>query len=434
LAISIPITRPPLVALGLLSFVVFVLSGLEEPAIALGAFLLLGALILVADRKALRDVGRHPLLPISVVFTAYVVVSGLVALTSAPDRWPDILRWVAIYTTVTGLPAFLVAAWFAREPRLIFLACNLFLLALLVAIVDNVEPDQLQNFWEGERALFRIGNAAGLFILSSMLGIVLLFFLERPALAPAFARWRRWVAWGYGIALVILIVAFLIHQNRSAWVGLLVTVPILVALSYRRLLDRSSGKRHKTRSTAAILALATFLGLGIVGSQHRFQEGFAALGQAIEGGIDQLEAGSSMGDRLRIWRAGSASVTANPVFGQGPGTARAVLQNHEDIAHYPHFHSVFLQITAELGVAGLLLFCLVLVTLLGRVHKTYRRDGLAPTLYLFLLGTLILFLVMNLAQVRIHHSHDMFFVTLLFALLIATGTSNTGRPSSSAAD
>ena len=125
---------------------------------------------------------------------------------------------------------------------------------------------------------------------------------------------------------------------------------------------------------------------------------------------------SPLSVRLRLWQTGIGSVRENPVFGSGPGSVSDLVRGDEWIAQYSHLHNLYLQLLVELGIVGFMLFCLTVMALFRSAVIAYRSHQMQPDVFYFILGSLLLFLLTNLTQVRIDGDHAVFYVTLLLAL------------------
>jgi O-antigen ligase len=103
------------------------------------------------------------------------------------------------------------------------------------------------------------------------------------------------------------------------------------------------------------------------------------------------------------------------------------------IGHFPHVHNLYLQLLVDFGLVGLLLYCCVLAVLCRALLGDNARVRLGPDLCLFAGGSLALFLLVNLTQIRIDDGHSMYYVTLLYALVLsgAVAGQGTGRECSS---
>jgi O-antigen ligase len=186
--------------------------------------------------------------------------------------------------------------------------------------------------------------------------------------------------------------------TRSLWPGLLL-VPIVVGLIYRRhFLTRGFG-----RAAAILLVCATCVGL----LAASFVE------KRIELGIDDVRASlstddysGSFGRRLVIWRVGLELFEDAPIFGQGPGNAKPLLEaGTTALGHplrYSHYHDVFLTYAVRDGILGVLVVLAMILAPLVLAAR-HERDETATYGLAFLAGMEIAFLLSGAIGIMFGH-------------------------------
>ena len=132
---------------------------------------------------------------------------------------------------------------------------------------------------------------------------------------------------------------------------------------------------------------------------------------------------TSLSDRLVLWRTALIAFIHNPVLGTGFYTFQFVRDQYEPSDSplfyvYTNAHSNYFELLSDLGVAGPLLFLLILLIPLIKVvrHLTFRSDDLdwmAPALAL----ALIALLLSSLTETWIADSRV--YITAWFIVLIA---------------
>ncbi len=188
--------------------------------------------------------------------------------------------------------------------------------------------------------------------------------------SSSFARWMG------GIALGLTVLGLLLTGCRSAWIGAAFGVLLFIGL-YRRYVGREAGGRERIRRLAVLLGLL----LLVLGS-------FLAVSAAGQGvrkratTLTRLEADSGMRDRLVIWddavrvfsqRAltgwglGSYPI-AQARLGLGSRSERLIREAGPSLADSAH--NLYLQIAAEQGIPGFVLYVLVLVAFFGHTARS----------------------------------------------------------------
>lgn len=405
--------------LGILGLFLFAAAGLEKPLLSLAGFTLMLVASCLDGKTRLLGIVRHRIFPFSACFFLLAVVLGINSWMDDPGRLAVISRWTLVYIALSGLPALIVASWLDGNVKIIAWVLHISLLALLVAVLDDVEYPQIQSYLAGNRAYFHLGNAAGLMLLTGALGILLLG-IEGGCRDQGDEKPRTGLRAYFFVALIILCLAFVAHQNRSAWVAAVLVFPWAI-WRYRRSL--SGGARLYFFLAALLLLFVSGGYLGQDAVYKRFVQGYDVVVEALDNDVDNLPK-SSTRDRIKLWEIGASHFRGRPGLGYGPGSAPEMTKQNEMVRRYSHLHSVYLQVLVETGLLGFLLFLAVLVGLYRSAMHSKAAGAMPDSLYYFVVGGLSLFLIVSIAQVRIYHSHDMFFFVLMGALAI-TNYSNT---------
>jgi O-antigen ligase len=91
----------------------------------------------------------------------------------------------------------------------------------------------------------------------------------------------------------------------------------------------------------------------------------------------------TLGQRIVIWKAALATIRENPVFGVGVADLHLQLGILSD---FPTAHDTFLNVAAETGVPGLLIYLWLLCVPIVWSHKRLRRVGIVLIFGLFAAG------------------------------------------------
>lgn len=230
--------------------------------------------------------------------------------------------------------------------------------------------DQLKQLVSGH-GLCNAAEVAAVDRLSGVLGPCNLKFGQVLAsLSPflLFAAARRAGLWGWGVAAAAVGVVLVLAGSRAAWL----TYALVVAYSGWRLL----GARALIGCLAIGLVAAVAIGFG----SSQVRERVARTAMAWEGDGDGDGVNQALSGRAQIWAAAGCMIADHPVNGVGargfrdayPGCNPAP-QAQEVWGEGPalHAHQIVLEILAETGVLGLLLW-------LAAAAQTWRAWRFAP--------------------------------------------------------
>lgn len=228
--------------------------------------------------------------------------------------------------------------------------------------------DQLKQLVSGH-GLCNAAEVAAVDRLSGVLGPCNLKFGQVLAsLSPflLFAAARRAGLWGWGVAAAAVGVVLVLAGSRAAWL----TYALVVAYSGWRLLG--------ARALIGCLAIGMVAAVAIGFGSSQVRERVARTAMAWEGDGDGVN--QALSGRAQIWAAAGCMIADHPVNGVGargfrdayPGCNPAP-QAQEVWGEGPalHAHQIVLEILAETGVLGLLLW-------LAAAAQAWRAWRFAP--------------------------------------------------------
>ena len=348
--------RSPSVMLLAASFILLPFGRLAELPMALSA---LGGLILLLRGRV--DLQRWDMRAAVAVFAGY----WLPELCSAFDSASIARSWQEVALDLRYLPMlwFWVMGLRAPEPR----AEVRVVIGVLIGfwILDGLVQSATGWSLGGALSADRLSGVFGAedLKLGPMMAVLSPFFLM-------LLRGRPWAIVLVGVT--ALLVVLLLAGTRAAWVMLLVASVVL----YLPML----GARRTAAAAAAIL-----LGMALLGSlAYRFSAPFAARIerslQAFGGDQDGLD--HALAGRLAIWGTAGRMIEQHPLNGVGVRGFRFAYAEHAD-ADDPwidfqqeggaaHAHQIVLEILAETGSIGLLIW---LVTLGWLLRSSAHRQG-----------------------------------------------------------
>ena len=173
----------------------------------------------------------------------------------------------------------------------------------------------------------------------------------------AIYRWqKRAVRWDVTLAFLVLLLAVLLGQSRSAIAGLVIALSLITVLLLRG--------RWRIAGWALVIAI-------IVLEIALFTDRVPTSGD----NADQLE---SVAVRLQIWNSAVSIIRDHPVSGVG-----LAMFSHPDVRDQypvpayspgivPHTHNEYLQITTDMGIPGLLLLLSLYLATARMVIRAWR--------------------------------------------------------------
>ena len=357
----------------------FAATGLQyAEAAGFAAAMLLGVLLL-KRRQVVWPAWRNPLLLLPAIFTLYVLCRALLRYVEAPEQAAAIVEWTRYYVVAAGLPAVVLALLLDANRARILLVLNVALAALLLAIMRELDAAQLAAYLQGERAFFGLGNAAGLYISSALLGVLLLAPWDTQGRSSNAAWLYRMRLALYLAVFALLALAFVWHQNRSALLAVFAVFPVLAWHSLRQRRADVAPRFPRWLLIALPLCLAALLLLGGGEIKQRFAEGYASARLAFSAETDTPPR-SAAGERISLWRIGLHSAGEYPLFGKGPGSVSELVREDPVVARHSHLHNLYLQLLVEIGLVGLLLYLafMVCAACCGRMPRCQQTcDGLS---------------------------------------------------------
>lgn len=195
----------------------------------------------------------------------------------------------------------------------------------------------------------------------------------------AIYRWQaQGIRWDVTLAFLLLLLAMLLGQSRSAIAGL------VVALALVSTLLRGGWRIAGWTVVVAIIALelALFADDFTTISAGTLPEETAALIAEPDEPITQAE--STAATRLEIWNSAASIIRDHPVFGVGLAMFRDVRVRAQypapsyTMGIVPHAHNEYLQIGADMGIPGLIVL-LAIYAVAARMLVQAWRVGDAET-------------------------------------------------------
>lgn len=301
---------------------------------------------LVAERK----------IRIPAFMVAFGALFGLAILSALGSAWPELVREQSLELGKLWLIAFVAVSTLSDRRRV-----RLFMLVFLAAYALYPVRGALVNYFLGGYTIF--GRAVWNYIYANPNDLAALTLLQLSVAAAFYAAeppgwWRRAALAG----LVVLPVLILLTQSRGAFVGL-VLFGITAGVAHRR--------RFQLAGFAAILLLVASLvipssawdRLGMVGT----------LGSAGTEALAELDDQGSAEQRYQIWQTSFRIIRDHPLQGVGWGAYPQANLRYNPELGARDTHSTYLNLAAEIGLPGLIIFLVTVGLTVGHAERVRRR-------------------------------------------------------------
>ena len=295
-----------------------------------------------------------------ILFTLWVAWSavGITSSYQGDETIKQVIVLLKVFVIAFAISNVVNNAWRVRMFAIFFLACFALYPARGVMI----------NYFIVRYTLF--GRALWNFIYSNSNDLAALcFFPLSLCLVIIFGEKKGWVKLAAFTGTGVLTLIILLTQSRGALIALVATGLIFFVTQAR-------GKRLKTLLSAAVVAVV-ILPLVPSSAWQRFK-GLAWL--ANESTIQYADPEGSADARYNIWRVARQIIKENPATGIGLGayplahatyTGRMVVP--PAARGFRDTHSTYLNVAAETGIPGLLVFLGMIASVVVGAELTRRR-------------------------------------------------------------
>ena len=315
--------------------------------IALFALLLIAMFLIITLAVVKSDFGFS--LKASVL--AFIIIS-LVTSSFTTQRL-SISAEAFLFKTMEYLLIFLIMADIINTPRRVFNLVSAFLAAAFFIGLDGIYQRLTGHDLFRKFPMFLDMKITAAFKAPNDFGTYVGTVLPLPLALIAFnvMNWKKKL--GLLALSLLLAICLLLTFARGAWLGFLVGfLFLLVFVGWKRLV-----------ASLVILALLVSLTVLLAPPMIKGQlSSFAKLGSDV----------SSI-DRLLIWRTGWKMFLDRPVFGHGLNTFMSVFEKYRppEYKEVVYAHNCFLQIAAETGIVGLLVFLWFCVSISIRAFSNF---------------------------------------------------------------
>lgn len=207
------------------------------------------------------------------------------------------------------------------------------------------------------------------------------------------------------LGLLVLVAAYATH-NRTVWVGFAVQV---LLLGFLLSLRSPSGNSRRIRVVGSLVAVGVIAGCALVAARVQAEREAADPATALAREL-----------RVKIWPEVLEDIAQAPLtgYGFGRGLFRKSLTGDFENPLIWHAHNLFLDVTLQTGLPGLLLFLLLLGTIVREGWRSVRSSEPAvAAASLALLGLVAGMIARNMTDTLLVRQNSLFFWSALGLLL-----------------
>lgn len=273
----------------------------------------------------------------------------------------------------------------------------------------------------GERVDFGLRNAqhTAMFFGAAFLGLYALW-LSRIAQGPLPRLTTLLVA----LLLLLTGAGVMLTQTRGVWLGTAVGIVVISLLKVLILARRREWT--VARGLPIVLAATALLTLAMVLATQLFDK--FEVGRGTFDQLESLEAEDlqydSVGIRSRYWVYGLPWILERPLTGWGIEGSHMISQQPGILTPdlrliYTHLHSSYLDLAAQYGLPGVLLFLGLMLWLPLRSRRAWQEQRMPDAAFLFIAGFTVYWLIINLFEAYMLYSSGRYLFNLVAAGALA---------------
>ncbi len=237
------------------------------------------------------------------------------------------------------------------------------------------------------------------------------------------------------INLILMIDALLITRSRTAWFSILLILPIILIIYYRKNLNYRKINIKWTVAILTIILVSIVFNFKLI--KNRMLLEYPTFKAILEGHESAINLNSSTGARYFLYKFAIKKIEQRPFFGWGAGVTPCLIKTSthprlqvrvgSGYEWLDHLHDNYLEILVRFGVIGAILMLCTLIILIRRLTRSYRKGTLSQDTYLFLIGSLALIILCGLTNFRLLHPDYRFFWACIGGLIYGLGLCSEKR-------
>ena len=317
------------------------------------------------------------------LIVAYITLNIIYALIFSTELDQELM---GLKLNIGFLLAFLLAQvvgfYYRDKPHIKKVGLIILVTSAVVAVFAVVQAtllpfDFLARFGYGPQTIepfLRIQDSQTIRVISTLDGPSQLgqFLILPIALSAFYVIKKR--DYRYVILTLLLIAGQYVSHSRSAWIGAIIAVGVVVALSVSR----------KTLTALVILGFMISLTAGAL-IIPRLDDSKNLQAIILHSNYEKSLTASSNSDHIILAERGLAEVAESPL-GRGPGTAGPASFLANDVQRRIITENYYLQLAIELGVIGCLMFITIIVCLSRNLFAIRKSHELAVPIFASLIA------------------------------------------------
>ncbi len=259
--------------------------------------------------------------------------------------------------------------------------------SVLDGVIYKIMPFEITetaNVWESSRAASTFDNP---------LVCATYLIMAFPLAVYGFTSGKKENRTVCGISALLILGGIIGTTSRGAAVAVIASLVVLVFINSRKML-----------SVLATLAAAVVAFAAVIIKRDSLFE---------------MDLEYSNDSRIRIWKACIELIKNKPIFGYGAGnqTTASGLEGYGIIK--PHAHSLYFEITAELGIVGLIFLAVVFIFIMRDIIKLIKTGGIYRRMGIAFLSVEVGFLVASVTEFTMQTPKELQYFMLVLGMLEA---------------
>ena len=386
---------------GIIGLYIFAFGMLYKKSVAHAGILLMAVAYGFSVKDMGKEVLRDRLLLLSIGFFVFLTLRTIFAAFEFPDYKPLLIEGAFKLFGTGFFLAYLVAFWLYRAKDKWDGILIVFMAGFLCQILRqldwaNLIGEMRHILVDGERPTFGFStNRFGLFSALIFLSCVLLYSQVWGRSRTKAWHFLRIGFWSLMCPMSLLGVYF--SQSRSAWIAAALVIPMAIFWNYFR---------NKKRNWKPLVVMAGLVMIAF----------FMANGPNLIARRFDL---SGMDSRIRLYHLAWEKWKEHPLFGNGPGTSRILVQQGGDelalekSTGADHLHNVILDVAAQIGMTGIIFFAVSFYLI---THEAIAAKSAEPSdrpYILFALSGMAMILLTGLPNQPLSSPHGVYLIGFL---------------------